>query len=92
FDAVDAFDVSYSNVETNSYGFMLYGSSGTGTRSVAYSNVDQNQIAYDTTSGNNGPIVFDHDYITGTQTPADAVSVTNASTAAVTGTGPRAQP
>jgi hypothetical protein len=89
FDAIDAFDVSYTNVESNSFGFMLYGSSGTGTRSVTYSNVDQNQIAYDTTSGNNGPIVFDHDYITGTQTPADSVTVTNAATAAVTGTGPR---
>jgi hypothetical protein len=91
FDTVDAFDVSYTNVETNSYGFMLYGSSGTGTRSVTYSNVDQNQIAYDTTPGDNGPIVFDHDYITGTQNPADSVTVTNASTATVTGTGPRTQ-
>jgi hypothetical protein len=91
FDTVDAFDVSYTNVETNSYGFMLYGSAGTGTRSVTYSNVDQNQIAYDTTAGANGPITFDHDYITGTQNPADAVSVTNPATAAVAGTGPRAQ-
>ena len=91
FDTVDAFDVSYSNIETNSYGFMLYGSSGTGTRSVTYSNVDQNTIAFDTTAGNNAPITFDHDYITGTQTPADSVTVTNASTGAVTGTGPRAQ-
>jgi hypothetical protein len=90
FDAIDAFDVSYSNIETNSFGFMLYGSSGSGTRSVTYSNVDQNQIAYDTTSGNNGPITFDHDYITGTQNPADSVSVSNTATAAVTGTGPRA--
>ena len=90
FDAIDAFDLSYSNIETNSFGFMLYGSSGSGTRSVTYSNVDQNQIAYDTTSGNNGPITFDHDYITGTQNPADSVSVSNTATAAVTGTGPRA--
>jgi hypothetical protein len=91
FDAIDAFDVSYTNVETNAYGFMLYGSSGTGTHSVTYSNVDQNQIAFDTTPGVNAPITFDHDYITGTENPADAVSVTNAQTAAVTGTGPRAQ-
>ena len=88
FDTIDAFDVSYTNVESNSYGFMLYGSSGTGTRSVTYSNIDQNQIAFDT-EGTNGPITFDHDYITGTQTPGDAVSVTNASTASVAGTGPR---
>ncbi|HEY3820491.1 MAG TPA: hypothetical protein VGL81_25170 [Polyangiaceae bacterium] len=91
FDTIDAFDVSYSNVETNAYGFMLYGSTGTGTRSVTYSNIDQNQIAFDTTPGDNGPITFDHDYITGTQNPADSVAVTNASTSAVTGTGPRAQ-
>ena len=90
FDTIDAFDVSYTNVESNAYGFMLYGSGGTGTRSVTYSNVDQNQIAYDT-EGTNGPITFDHDYITGTQNPGDAVSVTNAATATVTGTGPRAQ-
>lgn len=90
FDTVDAFDVSYTNVQSNAYGFMLYGSTGTGTRSVTYSNVDQNQIAFDT-EGQNGPITFDHDYITGTQTPGDAVSVTNTQTAAVTGTGPRAQ-
>jgi hypothetical protein len=88
FDAIDAFDVSYTNVESNSYGFMLYGSSGTGTRSVTYSNVDQNQIAYDT-QGSNGPITFDHDYVTGTQTPGSAVSVTNAANALITGNGPR---
>jgi hypothetical protein len=88
FSAITAFDVSYTNVESNSYGFMLYGTSGTGTRSVTYSNVDQNPIAFDTT-GTNGPITFDNDYLTGTQTPGDAVSVTNTKTAAVTGTGPR---
>jgi hypothetical protein len=91
FDALDALDVSYSNVETNAYGFMLYGSSGAGPRTITYSNIDQNQIAFDTTPGVNGPITFDHDYITGTQNPADAVSVTNAQTATVTGTGPRPQ-
>jgi hypothetical protein len=88
FDTIDAFDVSYTNVESNAYGFMLYGSSGSGTRSVTYSNVDQNQIAYDT-QGANGPITFDHDYVTGTATPGTAVSVTNAAKTAVTGTGPR---
>ncbi|HEY6461091.1 MAG TPA: hypothetical protein VIY73_13095, partial [Polyangiaceae bacterium] len=88
FDTIDAFDVSYSNVESNAYGFMLYGSSGTGTRSVSNSNIDQNQIAYDT-EGNNGPITFDGDYVTGTQTPGTAVSVSNAASAKVSGTGPR---
>lgn len=90
FDTITAFDVSYTNVETNAYGFMLYGSGGNGARTVTYSNIDQNTIAYDT-EGMNGPITFDHDYVTGTQTPGDAVTVTNAETAAVAGTGPRAQ-
>jgi hypothetical protein len=88
FDTVTSFDISYSNIQSNSYGFMLYGSDGSGTRSVTFSNVDQNQIAYDT-QGNNGPISFDNDYVTGTQTPGTAVSVTNAQQTAVTGTGPR---
>jgi hypothetical protein len=88
FDAIDAFDISYANVQSNSYGFMLYGSSGNGTRSVTYSNIDQNQIAYDT-QGSNGPITFDHDYVTGTTNAGTAVSVSNAAGATVTGTGPR---
>jgi hypothetical protein len=88
FDTVTAFDVSYTNVESNAYGFMLYGSGGTGTRSVTYSNVDQNTIAYDTL-GTNGVITFDHDYVTGTQNPGDAVTVTNPESSAVAGTGPR---
>jgi hypothetical protein len=67
---------------------MLYGSDGTGTRSVTYSNVDQNTIAYDTL-GTNGVITFDHDYVTGTQNPGDAVTVTNPESSAVAGTGPR---
>jgi hypothetical protein len=91
FDTIDAFDVSYTNVESNAYGFMLYGSTGAGPRTVTYSNIDQNPIAFDTTPGNNGPITFDNDYITGTQNPADSVSVTNPQTATVAGTGPRPQ-
>ena len=90
FDTITAFDVSYTNVESNAYGFMLYGSAGTGSRSVTYSNIDQNGIAYDT-EGSNGPITFDHDYITGTQNPGDAVSVTNTAPSTLIGTGPRAQ-
>jgi hypothetical protein len=88
FDTITSFDVSYTNVESNSYGFMLYGSGGAGTRTVTYSNVDQNQIAYDT-QGSNGPITFDHDYVTGTTNAGTAVSTTNAAKIAVTGTGPR---
>jgi hypothetical protein len=88
FDTITAFDVSYSNIESNAYGFMLYGSDGTGTRSVTSSNIDQNGVAYDT-QGNNGPITFDNDYVTGTMNPGTAVSVTNAQQATVTGTGPR---
>ena len=88
FDAIDAFDVSYTNVESNAYGFMLYGSSGTGTRSVTYSNIDQNTYAFDT-EGDNGPITFTNDYITGTQNPGDAVTVSSSASTTVPGTGPR---
>jgi hypothetical protein len=90
FDAASEFDVSYVNDESNAFGFMLYGSSGAGPFTVTYSNIDQNTYAYDT-EGTNAPITFDHDYVTGTTNPGTAVSVTNAQTAAVTGTGPRTQ-
>jgi hypothetical protein len=91
FDAVSEFDVSYVNDESNAFGFMLYGSSGSGPFTVTYSNIDQNSAyAYDT-QGTNAPITFDHDYVTGMTNNGTAVSVTNASNTAVTGTGPRAQ-
>jgi len=90
FDTVTAFDVSYTSMEGNAYGFMLYGSAGSGTRTVTYSNIDQNPYAFDT-EGQNGPITFSNDYITGTQNPGDAVTVSNSSSAAVSGTGPRPQ-
>ncbi len=90
FDAASEFDVSYVNDQSNSFGFMLYGSSGAGPFTVSYSNIAQNSYAYDT-QGTNAPITFDHDYVTGTTNPGTAVSVTNAQNAAVTGTGPRAQ-
>lgn len=91
FDTISEFDVSYVNDESNAYGFMLYGSGGAGPFTVTYSNITQNTAyAYDT-EGTNAPITFDHDYVTGMTNNGTAVSVTNAQTTAVTGTGPRTQ-
>jgi hypothetical protein len=89
FDAITAFDISYTNVHGNAYGFMLYGSSGNSTRSVSYSNVDNNTDYAYATEGTNGPMVFDHCYVTGQTTSGGPVTVTNSQTAAVGGTGPR---
>jgi hypothetical protein len=93
FNAIDAFDVTYSNLEGNAYGFMLYGSSGQGPRSVTYTNIANNPVAFDT-MGNNGPITFDNDYVsgstTGTADMGGPVTVTNPQGALIDGTGPRA--
>jgi hypothetical protein len=89
FDTVSEFDVSYSNIEGNAYGFMLYGSGGAGPFTVTYSNLYSN-ASYDyDTEGTNSPITFDHDYTADATNPGDAVTTTNAQTAKVTGTGPR---
>jgi len=89
FDTVSEFDVSYSNMDGNAYGFMLYGSGGAGPFTVTYSNLYTN-TSYDyDTEGTNSPITFDHDYTADATNPGDAVTTTNAQTAMVTGTGPR---
>ena len=89
FDTITSFDISYTNIHQNAYGFMLYGSGGVGPRTVTHSNIDNSPgIAFDT-SGQNGPIAFDHCYVTGDATRGDAVTTTNAETMPVPGTGPR---
>jgi hypothetical protein len=89
FDTIASFDISYTNIRQNAYGFMMYGSSGLGPRTVAHSNIDNSPgIAYDA-SGQNGPIAFDHCYVTGNVNPGDSVTTTNAETMPVPGTGPR---
>jgi hypothetical protein len=90
FDNVSEFDVSYTNIHGNAWGFMLYGSGGAGPLTVTHSNVDTNSAYAYGTLGNNGPITFDSDYVTGaTSDPTSTVSVTNASSGQVAGTGPR---
>jgi len=42
FDAVDSFDISYVSAHDGGYGFMLYGSSTTGTHTVTSSNIFKN--------------------------------------------------
>jgi hypothetical protein len=93
FGGLSEFDISYVNDDSNAYGFMLYGSSGSGPFTVSYSNIDDNGSngvwAYDA-EGTNGPITFDHDYVNGmTADPSKVVSVTSASSGKVSGTGPR---
>ncbi len=89
FDTVSEFDVSHSNIDGNAWGFMLYGSGGAGPFTVTYSNMYSN-TSYDyEVQGTNSPITIDHDYSAGTTSPGNAVTVTNAQTAMVTGTGPR---
>jgi len=89
FDTITSFDISYTRVHQDAYGFMLYGSGGSGSRTVAHSNIDNSPgLAYDT-SGQNGPIVFDHCYVTGNANPGDAVTTTNPQSTPVPGTGPR---
>jgi hypothetical protein len=89
FDTVTEFDVSYSNIDSNAFGFMLYGSGGAGPLSVTYTNLYSNS-AYDyDTEGSNGPISFDHCYTADTTNPGTAVTTTNPQSAMIAGTGPR---
>ena len=89
FDSITSFDISYTRIHQDAYGFMLYGSGGGGPLLVAHSNIDNSPgLAYDT-AGQNGPIVFDHCYVTGNANPGDAVTTTNPETTPVPGTGPR---
>ena len=83
FDSVSEFDVSYSNIEGNAFGFMLYGSGGAGPFSVTYSNLYSNSSYDYDTEGTNSPITFDHDYTADATNPGDAVTTTNAQTAKV---------
>jgi hypothetical protein len=90
FDTVSEFDVSYTNIHDNAWGFMLYGSGGAGPLSVTYTNVVTNSAYAYGTIGSNGPITFDHDYVNGaTSDPTSTVSVMNPSSGQVSGTGPR---
>jgi hypothetical protein len=89
FDEITAFDISYTNIHDNAWGFMLYGSENTGTRTVSYSNVENNSTYAYEAQGTNGPITFDHCYVSGQTVPTSAVTETNAASAEVPGTGPR---
>ena len=90
FDGLSELDISYTNDDSNAFGFMLYGSGGAGPFTISYSNIsDTGTVAYDA-EGTNGPIAFDHDYLSGaTSDPSGAVSQTNTSSSTVSGTGPR---
>lgn len=87
FDTITAFDISYTNVHDNQWGFMLYGSDSAGTRSVSYSNIDNNAAYAYEAQGTNGPITFNHCHVMGQASAG--VTVTNPEPMTVMGTGPR---
>jgi len=65
FNDPTAFDITYMTIHDNSYGFMLYGSGSTGTRSITYSNIFSN-VAYGADEGStstvNGAITISNGY------------------------------
>lgn len=104
FNGVDDFTLDHLTLHDSSYGFMLYGSSAAGTKTVSYTNIF-NQAAYGADEGSssttNGPITFSNGYWAhngpnGGSTQYDlrkftnAISVTGMSeTQPVAGVGPR---
>ena len=101
FNNVTQFDIDHANIHGNSYGFMLYGSGSTGTRTVGFSNIVSN-ASYGADEGSaqtvNGPITFHDGYWAMNGTSAtnnvrkttNAITVTNMSTTTpVVGVGPR---
>jgi len=86
FQPVNTFAISYANLHDNAFGFMLYGSGPLGG-SMTYSNdvAASGEFGF-SVAGTNGPITFDHDYISDNSTGA-GVTITNAATATVPGTG-----
>ena len=104
FNSVASFDISNMSIHDNSFGFMLYGSGSTGTRTIASSNIYSN-ADYGADEGSaatmNGLITIENGYwsMNGPSPGADAnnvrqftnaITVTNMSmTTMVGGTGPR---
>jgi hypothetical protein len=102
FNDVTQFNVDHANLHGNSYGFMLYGSGSTGTRTISASNIYAN-AAYGADEGSastvNGAITIENGYwaMNGTgatsnlRKTTNAITVTNMSTTTpVMGVGPRA--
>ena len=101
FNNVTQFDITYATLHDNSYGFMLYGSGSTGTRSVSFSNIFSN-ADYGADEGSaqavNGLITIHDGYwakngsstANNINTTTNAITVTNMSTSTpVAGVGPR---
>ena len=95
FNAITSFDVSFMNVHDDSYGFMMYGSSTAGKRTVADSNFTTLASAGIDEAGTNGAIAVTNCYfnaVTGGNNVklVDAqITVTSPAKAAVPGAGPR---
>lgn len=101
FNNVTSFDISYATIHDNSYGFMLYGSGSTGTRSVGFSNIFSN-ASYGADEGSaqtvNGLMTFHDGYwakngattANNINKTTNAITVTNMSTTTpVASVGPR---
>jgi hypothetical protein len=101
FNDVTQFSIDHANLHGNSYGFMLYGSGATGTRTVSSSNIFSN-AAYGADEGSastvNGPITFENGYwamngagaANNLRKTTAAITVTNMSTTTpVANVGPR---
>jgi hypothetical protein len=86
FSPVSTFDISYTNMHDNAYGFMLFGSGAAGG-TVKYSNIDSSNSVAFAPAGTNGPITYDHCYMPGASSSAPIV-VTNPVSSPVPGAGP----
>ena len=95
FNAITSFDVSFMNVHDDSYGFMMYGSSTAGKRTVADSNFTTLAGAGIDEAGTNGAIAVTNCYFNAVAGGnnvklVDAqITVTSPAKAAVPGAGPR---
>lgn len=94
FDMATQFDITYTSIHGNAYGFMLYGSGSTGTRSITYSNIFGNSSYGAAESGTNGLITISNGYWAQNGSNIlksdNAITVTNMSTTTpVAGVGPR---
>jgi len=86
-NAGSAIAVSYSNITDTSVGLMIGGTTGA---NFMYNNFDNIMNLEDISSGvlNSGG-VFDHNYITGTPTTIQGITITNPEAIAVATAGPR---
>jgi hypothetical protein len=64
FNAIHSFAIDHVNMHNNAYGFMLYGSDSTGTRSITHCDIDNSSVGI-AEAGTNGPITVSDGYWAG---------------------------